>query len=192
MGLSVVTGPTQEPVTLGETKDHLRVTEPDDDGLLAGYILAARRYAENYTRRAFCTQTLDYTIDHRWPYECVDGYYKRRIYLPVPPLQSVSSISYVDTDGNTQTLDSSQYVVKTDETLGTIEEAYGVTWPEVRCQVSAITVRFVAGWTMAPDEIRTALMFHVEMMLDRDPDSAKFLESARDALLDPYRVVRVL
>jgi uncharacterized phiE125 gp8 family phage protein len=192
MGLSLVSGPTTEPVTLGELKDHLRVTEPDDDGLLAGYMLVARRYAEGYTRRSFCTQTWDYTVDHGWPWSCVDGYYRRSITLPIPPLQSVTSITYVDTDGANQTLATSQYVVRTDETSGIIHEAYNVTWPDVRCIPSAISVRFVSGWTQVPDEIRTAIMLHVEMLYDRSPDSRETLEMARDALLDPYRVLRIL
>lgn len=192
MGLSLVTGPTAEPVTLAEAKAHLRVSIADDDGLIAGYILAARRYAEGYTRRSFCTQTWNYTLDHDWPWMCVDEYYKRRIMLPLPPLQSVSSITYVDTDGATQTLASDQYVVRTDETSGIIEEAYNVTWPVVRCQSAAMTVQFVAGWAQVPDEIRTAIMLHVEMLHDRNPQDRETLEMARDALLDPYRVIRVL
>ena len=192
MGLSLVTGPATEPVTLAEAKAHLRVTIADDDGLIAGYILAARRYAEGYTRRSFCTQTWDYTIDYCWPWVKRDCYLARRITLPLPPLQSVSSITYVDTDGASQTLASDQYVVKIDDTSGIIEPAYQVTWPEVRYQLSAITVRFVSGWTQVPDEIRTAIMLHTEILHDRNPSDREMLETARDALLDPYRVLRVL
>ena len=191
MGLSLVTGPTTEPVTLEEVKAHLRVAIADDDGLIAGYILAARRYAEGYTRRAFCTQTWDYTVDRCWPWENVWGYVRKRITLPLPPLQVVSSVSYVDIDGATQTLDSSQYVVKTDETSGYIEEAYNVTWPDVRYVASAVTVRFVAGWAQVPDEIRMAIMLHVEILYDRNPQDLNLLMSARDALLAPYLVVRI-
>lgn len=192
MGLSLVTGPTTEPVTLAEVKAHLRVSIPDDDGLIAGYVLAARRYAEGYTRRAFNTQTWDYTIDYCWPWVKRDCYLTRQITLPLPPLQSVTSITYVDTDGNSQTLASDQYVVKTDDTSGVIVPAYAVTWPDIRWQLSAATVRFVAGWTQIPDEIRTAIMLHVEILHDRNPNDRELLEAARDALLDPYRVLRVL
>lgn len=192
MGLSLVTGPTTEPVTLAEVKAHLRVDIPDDDGLIAGYVLAARRYAEGYTRRAFMTQTWDYTIDRAWPYTNDGCYLVRRITLPLPPLQSVSSITYVDINGDTQTLASDQYVVKTDDTSGIIEQAYNVAWPEIRWQSSAVTVRFIAGWTDIPDEIRTAIMLHVEILHDRNPQDRELLETARDALLDPYRVIRII
>lgn len=193
MGLSLVTGPTVEPLSLQEAKDHLRVSIADDDGLIAGYILAARRYAENYTRRVLCSSTWDYTIDRCWPWKCVDGYMTHRIELPIPPLQSVSSISYVDIDGATQTLSASDYVVKIDDTFGIIEPAYNATWPDLRHQLSAATVRFIAGYDGdVPDEIRTAIMLHVEILHDRNPNDRELLETARDSLLDHYRVLRIL
>ncbi len=193
MGLSLVTGPTQEAVSLQEVKDHLRVSISDDDGLIAGYVLAARRYAEGYTRRVFATSTWDYTIDRCWPWKCVDGYMQRRIELPIPPLRSVEYITYVDVNGDYQTLASSDYVVRTDETFGIIEPAYNVTWPDLRYIPAAVTVRFVAGYAGdVPDEIRTAVMLHTEVLYDRNPNDRELLETARDNLLDHYRVLRIL
>jgi uncharacterized phiE125 gp8 family phage protein len=197
MGLSLVTGPTTEPVTLAETKAHLRVDIAEDDGLIAGYILAARRYAEGYTRRAFMTQTWDYTIDYAWPSTNASGYCTQRITLPLPPLQSVASISYVDTDGNTQTLSSDQYLVKTDDTSGVIEPAYGVTWPDIRYQIWAVTVRFVAGWAQIPDEIRMAILLLVGHWYENREtvnvgNLTTELPFTVEALLSPYRVIRIL
>jgi uncharacterized phiE125 gp8 family phage protein len=60
----LVTPPTIEPVSLAEAKAHLRVTEADDDALIAGYILAARHAAESYIRGALITQTWDYSLDY--------------------------------------------------------------------------------------------------------------------------------
>lgn len=190
MGISAVTGPDCEPVSLAHAREHCRIDDSDNDGLLAGYILAARRYAENYTRRAFITQTWDATFDGDWPRE--RG--MPAIWLPLPPLASVTSVTYVDDGGQTQTLPSDQYRVLTDGTFGRIVPADGVSWPTVRRQDNAITVRFIAGWDAAavPDEIRTAILLHTELLFDRDPAMQPSLESSRDALLDHYRVVRVL
>lgn len=189
MGISLVTGPTSEPVSLAEAKAHCRVDNEDSDAMLAGYILAARRFAEGYTRRAFVTQTFDQTFDYDWPAVCGS----QQIFLLLPPLASVTSITYVDVDGATQTLSSSDYRVLTDGVLGRVVPAYNVTWPAVRSQENAITVRFVAGWdaSVVPDEIRTAILLHTELLFDRDPDMQENLEATRDALLDHYRVVRV-
>jgi len=131
-------------------RDHLRITSTEEDGLLAAYILAARDWVENETKTRLVTQTLDYTIDYCWPHH-VSGYYcNARIELPVRPVASVTSITYVDGNGATQTLNSSQYVFHADAAAPYIDAAYGVTWPTVRAQSAAITVRFVAGWA-APD-----------------------------------------
>lgn len=194
MGISVVTGPTEEPVSLATVKDHLRHTITEEDGLLAGYILAARQYAENETRRAFVTQTCDYTIDCGWPCKVRDGYWRTRIELPYAPVSSVTSISYVDGNGATQTLASDQYVLGGNDSYAYIDPAYNIMWPTVRNQAAAITVRFIAGWSAAnvPDPLRTAICFHVEIMLDRDPAQRELLERARDNLLDHYRIRRIL
>lgn len=190
MGISLVIGPASDPVSLSEARDHCRLDNNESDGLLAGYVLAARRYAEGYTRRAFVTQTWDATFDYRWPTVCG----QTQIDLPLPPLASVTYVSYVDGNGVTQTLASNQYRVLTDGSFGRIVPAQGVSWPTVRGQRNAITVRFVAGWDPSdvPDEIRTAILLHTELLFDRDPAMQSCLESSRDALLDHYRVVRVL
>ena len=154
MGLASVTGPTFDPISIAEAKAHCRITSTDEDGLIAGYILAARQYVENECQLRLATQTLDYTIDDDWPCVIARGDYRQRIEFPIGPVQSVTTISYIDSDGVAQTLATDQYVVAN---MGTavqsgrayVEPAYGVTWPTVRCQPAAITVRFVAGWTLS-------------------------------------------
>ena len=192
MGLSLIVGPAQEPVSLAEAKAHLRVTEADDDALIAGYILAARRAAESYIRGAIITQTWDYTVDYCWPLVNVRGMSKYRIEIPLHPLQSVSSVSYVDVDGVTQTLAGSLYTVHIRGPVGYIEKAYDETFPDIRSVPEAITVRFVVGYQPdeVPDEIKAAIMLGVERLYDRCGDEGAVTD-ARDALLDPYRILRV-
>jgi len=176
MGLSLFSAPTDEPVSLIEAKQHCRIDSTDDDGLLAGYILAARSWAEDYTRRAFMTQTWDYRIDASiasgesvsgWPEVKVGSACYQRIHLPKPPLISVTSITYVDSNGVSQTLAADQYLVNAYSIEGIIDPAYGVTWPSVRRQMNAITVRFVCGYGANPgtgqelDRIRQAILLTV-------------------------------
>src|SRR3990167_7420015 len=68
------------------------------------------------------------------------------IELPLPPLRSVTSITYVDQDGTTQTLSSTLYTVDSSSEPARITPAYGEVWPSTRDQVNAVTVRFVAGY----------------------------------------------
>lgn len=143
MGYSIVLGPTEEPLTLAEAKQHCRVDSTNDDGLIAGYILAARQWVESQIHGAICSRIYHFTFDYDWPRRCGVPY----IELPMPPLQAVRSISYVDESGHTQALSASQYTVLSDKPVGVIVPDYDATWPSVRRQLSAITIRAVAGYS---------------------------------------------
>lgn len=165
MATTLVTPPTTDPVTLVEAKSHCRVDIDDDDGLLAGYILTARQHLETETRRAFATQTWDLTIDEQWPATRVNGCYRNRIVLPRPPVQSVTSISYIDGAGATQVLAANQYkLAKADTGEWFIDPAYGVAWPTIRREMAAVTIRFVAGYGNGvgqepfPEPLRQAML----------------------------------
>jgi uncharacterized phiE125 gp8 family phage protein len=196
MGMTLNTGPTSEPVTLAEAKAHTRVAIADDDGLLAGYVLAARNHLEEITGRAFLTQTWDYKIDYDWPWflDTETHRHSRLIEITKAPLQSVTSITYVDSAGASQTLASNQYVVDGSSVIGRIYPAYGVSWPTVRSQRDAITVRFVTGWTdNFPDSLRQAILLLVghwyenreTVVIGQAPSE---LPMAVASLIAPFRV----
>ncbi len=157
MGLVLVTAPGVEPVSLAEAKSHLRVDTTDDDALITALITAAREQVENDTRRALVTQTWDYVLD-AFP----SG---SEIVLPLPPLQSVTSITYRDKDGNSSTFDASNYVVDTAGMFGRVVLKSGVTWPSVTLYpAGAVTVRFVAGYGDAgavPQSLKQAILLLV-------------------------------
>jgi uncharacterized phiE125 gp8 family phage protein len=201
VGLNLVTAPTSDPISLAEAKAHCRVTTLDEDGLIAGYILAAREMAETYTRRAFTTQTWDFTIDCDWP-QAVDREVYRtqdRIVLPKPPVQSVTSVSYTDLDGNEQTLATNQYRVlrlNQERSEAFIDPAYGVVWPSVRRQAETIRVRFVCGYSAEnplPESIRHAMLLIIAHFYEHREavnvgNIVNELPMGVEALLFPYRV----
>lgn len=110
------------------------------DPHLTRLIVAARVTAERITRRALVTQTWALYLPMFPGWE---------IAIPKPPLQSVSSISYVDADGVTQTLATDQYLVDARSEPACIVPAYGLVWPVTRVQPNAVTVRFVCGYGAA-------------------------------------------
>ena len=129
--------PVAEPVLLEELRDHIRHEDTEVDlAYLHAVINAARTAVEEQLGRALITQTWRLTLD-RFP--CV-------VRLPRPPLQSVTSIQYVDTDGATQVLSSALYRVDTNSEPARIEPAYGESWPSTRGVIGAVTVTFVAGY----------------------------------------------
>lgn len=155
MALFLVTAPTEEPVTLDEAKVHLRVDDTYEDALIWSLIVAASQHVETFTHRALCTQTWD---DKRDGFPCGD------IWLPKPPVSAVTSITYVDTSGSTQTWASSDYT--TDLPTGPwarmarITPGYNLSYPQTRCVLNAVTVRFVCGYGGAeavPEPIKAAM-----------------------------------
>ena len=142
MGLALVTPAATEPVSTSEAKAHLRVDTTDEDTLIASYVSAAVKYIETQTG-PLITQTWDYKVNRIWP--LVDNYYS--IYLPFSPVQSVTSVSYVDIDGNTQTLSAGLYQTVLSAPNPYLTKAYNQDWPQIRDIPDAITVRFVAAYT---------------------------------------------
>lgn len=161
MALTLTVAPAEEPVTLAEAKAHLRVTDADSDTLITTLIKTARLMAEGFTNRAFVTQTWQWRLD---------GFFPWRISVPKGRLQSVSSIQYVDANGDTQTLASSDYSVDAKSDPGRIEPAYGKVWPTTRYQMNAVTITFVAGYGAAsavPEDIKHAMLLIIGELYER-------------------------
>lgn len=164
--LELAIPPAADPVGIMEAKAHCRIDESIDDSLLAGYILAARRFCEKETGRVFMSQTWDMKLDRGWPsvWDQSCSSYRRRIVLPKPPASSVASIKYVDATGVEQTLAADQYQFSKGEIFGFIEPAYGASWPAVRSQLNAITVRFAAGYGSNPGDVEAPLRHAILLM----------------------------
>jgi uncharacterized phiE125 gp8 family phage protein len=64
LAIRQITAPVDEPLDLAEVKRHLRVEIDDDDDYIQALIAAAREYCEEYTHRAFLTQTWQLLLDH--------------------------------------------------------------------------------------------------------------------------------
>src|SRR5690606_10645323 len=137
VGLSLITPPDGEPVSLEQVKAHLRVDlDEEDDLLVSAYIPAARQACEAYLSRALLTQTW------RQTFSC----WGRYLELEYPPHQSITSIQYVDGAGATQTLAGSEYQsdLSSDDRPARIMPAYGKVWPSIREDtVNPITVTYV-------------------------------------------------
>jgi uncharacterized phiE125 gp8 family phage protein len=155
-GLQCLTPPSHEPVEVVEMKEFLRVTAPAEDRLISTLIREAREQFDGpaaWFNRALITQTWQLTLD-AFPLTCwrPEAITPRQyaIVVPLPPLQSVGSITYVDAEGATQTLSPTAYQVDTRTEPGEITPAYGNLWPAIRPQPNAVTVTFTAGYGAAP------------------------------------------
>lgn len=163
-GLVRTVDPTAEPVSDEEARAWLRMDHAGDDPMIASLARAARELVENAAGLAICTQTWRLYLDQ---FPDVYGGFGEGAYggcgaieLPRSPLIGVTSITYVDTSGATQTLSASAYEV--DETVrpGRVQPAYSQVWPVARRQAKAVTVTFTAGWgapSAVPEGVKQAI-----------------------------------
>jgi len=142
MTWSVVTAPTEEPISLEDAKTHLRADETDDeDTLIEAYIQAAREHVERVCERALMPQV--------WQES-------RNCFAPMIELRggvitAVQAITYVDGDGITQTLAEAAYQADLVGRPPAVYPAFGTTWPETRRQPGAVAVRYALGYASAAD-----------------------------------------
>jgi uncharacterized phiE125 gp8 family phage protein len=187
-GLSVVTAPALEPVSLQEAKDHLRFRSTDKDALIEALITSVRQHLDGpngVLGRCLITQTLRLTLD-AWPCEII---------LPCPPLISVTSIEYQDGGSPTYTALTSFQVTSISEP-GKIKPAYGEYWPAIQCgHYDAIRVTYTAGYGAHPGAIpfpiKQAMLLLIGDLFENTEASINQIitkNPAVPALLGPYMV----
>lgn len=146
---------------------HSHVYITDEDSILAEYIDAATEFAEQYQNRCLRSSTWQASYD-AFPDEFL---------LPIPPLVSVSSIAYLDTEGASQTLSSSVYTVDAISQPARVALKYSQTWPSTYDQINAVTVTFVAGYASAslvPARTRQAIrMIAAHWFINREAVAEK-------------------
>lgn len=173
-------------------------TNTTADPLVNSLITTARMAAEQFTRRAFVTQTWDLKLDG---FPANDA-----IWLPLPPLISVTSVTYTDTAGAAQTWAlTTGYLVDVPAgpapERGKVYPAYGVPYPSARNIPNAVVVRFVAGYGAAsavPEGIKSGMKLilgHLyanrENVVITDRGSiVQEMPQGAEALLWPYRDLR--
>ena len=148
-----------EPITVSELgTDHLKLdakTLGEVTTYLESRIKGARQSAEEFTRRAFITQTWILYLDE-WPEDDV-------ILLPRPPAATVTHVKYYDTDGTQQSLTSGtdyQTELKSEPARITVEP--GESWPALESgRLNPIEVKYTCGYGAAsavPVPIKDALL----------------------------------
>jgi uncharacterized phiE125 gp8 family phage protein len=178
------------------------------DPLLTTLITAVRERAETATGRQLITATWDLVLDQfpcgLQPYELGsrwrDWGFDRigNLFLDIPkaPLQSVTSISYVDTAGQTQVWAASNYLVDAPSgprgRRGRIAPAYGVVWPFTQAQINAATVRFVAGYgataASVPSLLRQAMLMDIATLYENRDAEAVAMPTGAASIYRAHKV----
>lgn len=186
MAVKVVTPVATECLTVAEVKNELRIDTSTDDNLLAGLIISAREFAEKETGKRFGTQTLELVLDSFPTGDCIE-------FRNCSPIQSVTSFKYTDYANTEKTINAGDYIVDTDSFINRIVMGYSKEFPsDELIPANAIRIRFVGGHATVPDNIKRAMIFHIKLMYDEyESTEAKYLERARDNLLNRFKVARI-
>ena len=144
MPTKIITQPTFEQITTAEVTEYLRLDDsPTDIDLVESLITAARQYLEEAVNHPIAEQTLETSFDAF-----------QNEFVLTSPVQSVSSIKYLDDTGAEQTLNANQYLVDTYSDPARITPALNVSYPNTYAVPNAVKIRYVAGYTTgsSPDD----------------------------------------
>lgn len=171
----------EEPVTLEQAKAQCRKTDDSEDVLIAGYIVAAREWVENYTNHILVSRTITETFQ-TW------GDYLALRYRPIIDL---GDIAYIDAAG-----DAAEYeggVLRAFTYPARVYAPSGSAFPSVGTDGS-ISVPYIAGY--ADGDIPQAFVQAVLMLVGHwygtrsgvSVDEMKEVPLAVKSLCAPFRV----
>lgn len=147
--------PAASPVRLADAKTHLSVDHADEDVLIQAFIDAAVAHLDGWSGvlgRALVTQTWRQTYDA----------FNDPLRLPMPAA-TIVSVTYVNPDGASVTLDAASYGLQADALGSFVEPAHGATWPTPRDQSGAVAVTFTCGEAAesVPAPLKAAILLTV-------------------------------
>lgn len=142
--------PTTYPISLDEAKEHLRITLTDEDDYITSLIEAATQWCEAYENRVYVPRNVA---------ECFNDF--SDLTLRDNPVQSISSITYIDDNGDSQTLSTDVYGLDDASCPAYVYLKYGQSWPTVYNRPNAVTVNYTAGYSDISGRVKAA----VQLML---------------------------
>lgn len=183
--------PAARLISLADAKAHLRVDGTDEDDLISSLILAAESYLDGYNGvlgRALITQT--WAESRPW--------FDYRIALRLTPVQSISSVTYYDSDNVSQTVSSDVYRLHTSGTGPYLVEVDGQSWPgATKSRDDAVTVTYVCGYGDAASDVPAPIITAAKLLVAHwfeyrgvvaQGSVSQPLRYAVDSLVAPYRV----
>jgi uncharacterized phiE125 gp8 family phage protein len=144
MKITKLTNPTTLPVTLASIKDHLRIetVETVYDNDLTELIRTASEWVEANCHITLITKSI----------ACYFDKFDEVVKLPVYPVSAVSSVTYYDESGTSQTLIG--YQVDLLDIPAKLYPAIGGQWPETEeGRINGIVVTVTAGYGAADTNV---------------------------------------
>lgn len=204
VGIKIVSRPTVEPISLEDAANHLRLDrygspeEFADQDWLTMMIPAARELCESLSGLALAPTTYAMSLGM---YPCGWGQYQQGINLRLAPVLGISSVTYVDENGDSQTLDPTAYTLDTYASPARLYPAIDTSWPSTSVVPNAVIVQFIAGFSTPgespqdyplPAQLRAAMLLTLGHLYEnREASSAidmKTIPLGVTSLLEGYRI----
>lgn len=207
---SLLTPPSVEPISLDVAKNHLRLEDDfsADNDKVTRLIRSARAWTEEYLRRALCAQQWRLTLDRFPTWADADGplwwlFRRGIIELLKPPIRSIDLVTYIDTNGVSQTLvQGTDFIADVQGSNCRLEPVYGSFWPITQFRIATVQIDHTSGYTGSdgdpdnaiPEPIKTAMLLMVGAFYEnREAFSGMQtheLPFGVESLLSPYRAIR--
>lgn len=199
--------PGAEPLTLEETRLHLRISHDAEDSLISGLITTARMLCEQVTGMALINRDYSLWLDC-WPgqenlpwwdgmREGVRSRHAQAVLLPRPPLCAVKEICIYDPSGAAEIFPAERYYVDTLRRPGRIVLQDGQSTPQPARIANGIEIRYTAGFGTAPQAVpamlRQGMKQLVAYMYENRGDAAERAVELSGAgiLFRPFRMMRL-
>jgi len=195
MSIALIAAPSSEPVTLANARTAIGITDAADtssDTTITRHITEAREWVEKFLQRALITQTWKLRLD-QWPANSI-------IELPFGPVQSVSSVTYTDSAGATQTIDAADYYTDIYSLQPRLMPAYNESWPDARNFPDSIAIQYVCGYGTAGTAVPGPIIHAIYRIIGHWIKFQPALEGgvtitrvpfAVEQMLEPYRLIKV-
>lgn len=176
-----VTGPTLEPVTLIEAKDHLNLSQNDGthDDILTQYIAASRQQLETDINYALLVRTMRVKLPEI-----------ASVRFPMGPLISITSVTYFDANNAQQTLSTSLYSA---DTATSCMRLIGDTFPSVYDRWDAVTINYTIGKAATAASVPALYKSAILLLIGHYFENRDMLINSGMASMDAYeRICRLL
>ncbi len=185
MNPKIIIDATEEPISLGEAYQHLRIDydsdEPVDSALISLYLKAAREHCEQFLGCSIANKILEYTIPK----------FQDKIFLPFAPVNEIVSVTYetgeYDSDGLAVPYTFTDYVLINDYIQAKTSFPDG----------SNVKIRYLAGYGFESDSFPLPSLIKIGILLtlthfyenrqDVTEKQMYALPNGAESILRPYR-----
>jgi uncharacterized phiE125 gp8 family phage protein len=204
----VITPPADEPLTLGECRQHLNVvpyevdsdgvgTHPDDASIMA-LQAAAREHCENFLGLSLSLRVLEAALDK---FPTVATNFTTAIELPMGPVVEVVSVAGTgDSTGGSDAVEIAVTDYELDDFHSPMRLVPSASWPSITAGTNAVRIRYTAGFGVdsdggypLPAALRAALLLVLgHLYANRETSVEKALTEiplGAEALMRPHRVL---